>query len=733
MCNKVLMEKNKVTKKIMAAALSVALAGSLCGCGMQDVARAEDTVVEMAQADADNQANLLTGIISTQIGGTTEGVDKEESVYVVADANGATQTVIVSDWLKNKTGSATLTDASDLNDITNVKGDEVYNMAGNKMTWSADGNDIYYQGTTDKELPVDVKVTYFLDGKEMSADEIAGKSGKVTIRFDYTNNEVVETEIGGESAEVYVPFTVMSAMMLPTDKFSEVTVTNGKVMSEGNADIVMGLAFPGLTESLDLDTDKLAENDIEIPNYVEVNAYTNCFELDMTMSVILSDALSDIHLTDSIDLSELDESMDKLTDASSQLMDGTGKLADGVQELSDKTGEFSDGAKKLSDGVNEYTDGASKLADGIGTAKDGSSKLSDGANKLAAGTSELKSGADSLADGAKKLDAGAGELKNGADALKTGAAGLKTGAEQLETGAAALSSGAAQIDTGAQQLAGGLAQLNGAVSGLSISAPSVSASDFEGAISAALADYIDDADTRAAVASAIASSVAGGVNSTISEQMAGTESQINTLKTSVSTLSEGATQLASNTGALKTGAEQVAGGATQLKAGADQLSGGLDAAVAGANQLSGGLSELSAGATKLAAGAGELNSGAGELASGAAQLDSGMSELQNGAGTLVSNNGKLTDGAKELYDGTGKLTDGVNKLLTGANDLNDGMIKFDKEGISKLTEAYDGDAKLVVDRLDATMDAAKNYHTFTSLADGQEGSVKFIVRTQAVK
>ncbi len=725
MCNKKLMGKNRIAVKLLAGVISVTMIGSaLCGCGSANVESAETTVVEMAQNDSESQANLLTNLIATQVGGTTTGVDKEENVYVIADANGVAQEVIVSDWLKNKDGSATLTDATDLKDISNVKGDETYSTKGDEISWAADGKDIYYQGTTDKEIPVDVKVTYFLDGKEMSAEEIAGKSGNVTIRFDYINKQKVAANIAGNEEDIYVPFTVMSAMMLPTDRFANVTVTNGKVMSEGNTDIVMGLAFPGLTDSLSLDKDKLEENNIEIPDYVEVNAVTSDFKLDMTVSVVLSDALSDIHLTDSIDLSDLDEGVDKLTDGASQLTDGTQKLADGVQELSDKTGEFQDGAKKLSDGVNDYTDGASKLADGINTAKDGSSKLADGANKLAAGTSELKSGADSLAEGAKKLDAGATQLKGGADQLKTGAAQLNTGATNLSTGAASLSQGATAVDNGAQQLAGGLSDLNTAVSGLSLSGASVIADD----IAAALAEYIEDETTRNAVAQGIADSINGEINS----QMSGAADQLAALKTSVGTLSAGASQLASNTGALKTGAENVAAGANQLSTGATQLSAGIDSAVTGATQLSGGLSELSAGASKLSEGAGQVNSGASELASGASQLDSGMSELANGAGTLVSNNGKLTDGAKELYNGTEKLSEGVDKLLTGANDLNDGMVKFDKEGISKLKDAYDGDGRLVVDRLSATMDAAKDYHTFTSLADGQDGSVKFIIRTQGV-
>ena len=298
-------------------------------------------LMEEAAASPEKQADLLQNIIATQVGSVGSSVDKEESVYIVADAAGGAKEVIVSDWLKNTSGAKTITDNTDLKDIVNVKGDETYTTKGDDIVWDAEGSDIYYQGTTDKALPVDMNITYYLDGKEISAEDLVGKSGDVKIRFDYSNNATYEAEIKGEETEVYVPFTTMTAMMLPTDRFSDVTVTNGKVMSEGNNNIVMGLAFPGLTDSLDLDREELADKDIEIPEYFEVEAKVNDFKLDMTLTVALSDALSDIHLTDSIDLSSVEESVDDLKDATGQLEDGSKALADGVKTLSEKTGEFS--------------------------------------------------------------------------------------------------------------------------------------------------------------------------------------------------------------------------------------------------------------------------------------------------------------------------------------------------------------------------------------------------------
>lgn len=690
-----------------------------------------NVIMQEASASPEKQADLLQNIISTQVGSTGADVDKEESVYVVADASGAPNEVIVSDWLKNETGAKTITDTSDLKDIVNVKGEETYTTKGDEIVWDAEGSDIYYQGTTDKQLPVDMKITYYLDGKEISAEDLVGKSGNVKIRFDYTNNATYEAEIKGQETEVYVPFTTMTAMMLPTDRFTNVTVTNGKVMSEGNNNIVMGLAFPGLTDSLDLDREQLKEKDIEIPEYFEVEADVNKFKLDMTLTVALSDALSDIHLTDSIDLSNVEDSVDTLKDASTQLSDGSKALADGVKTLSEKTGEFADGTNKLYDGISDYTDGASKLAEGIDTVK--------------GGTSELASGATKLKDGANTLSAGATELNNKVQAISLPDMSGLTAEQKAAIAGQAAADSDGRIAAGAAQVAEGVtSQIAGSISsGIDTgSLESQISSNISGAITnsdlqAGIADTLKNSvvdeegnsllsdDQASAIAGSILSSVSGAVSSDlasgITSNIAGSLGDIPAGITSDATKSAVA-------GAVKNAMTQAAQGAAV--AGAEGVMGQVGSSMSSFAPM---IAQLKEGTAALANGASEVASGASALSEGADKLDSGVGELQSGAQTLVGNNDALKDGAGQLKDGTSKLTDGVNTLLTGANDLSDGMVQFDKEGIEKLTTAFEDDGEKVVDRLGATMDAAKSYHSFTGLADGKEGNVKFIIRTEAVK
>ncbi len=645
--NKEIWAGKKLVIKIVTSVVAVSLVGTGIGVGVVKANNntSKDTEVTTTKKEEKKDSNkdrdkdqeeLLKKVIKTQVGSDDSKVGKEENVYVITDAYGTSKEVIVSDWLKNPQGKDTLKDASDLKDIKNVKGDETFTQGNDgALTWKAAGNDIYYQGTTEKAIPVDVKITYYLNGKEMKPEDMVGKSGKVTIRFDYDNKEKKTVQINNKDEEVYVPFTVMSAMVLPTDKFADITVKNGKVMSEGSNNIIMGLAFPGLQKSLNIDEEELKDKDIEIPDYVEVNAVTSDFSLDMTLSVVLSDALSDIHLTDSIDFSDIDKDMDKLTDASSELQDGTGKLKDGVNTLSEKTGEFQNGANKLSDGIKDYTNGVSTLAGGIDT---------------------LKSGAQSAADGASKLASGASDAKSGADKLASGASDLASGAQQVSGGVNTLSSTMTQMGT---DIAGKIEYLNSQKSGL-------------------------DPTANAATIAVI-------------------DGRIDTLQTILSQLGD------------------------------PTLQGSLNALVTGANDLATGAASLSQGAADLQSGLGTLSSGASDLSSGVNQINSGADQLKSGADTLTANSATLVDGANTLVDGTNKLADGVNELKTGANDLDEGMVKFDKEGISKLTDTFEGEGKNVVDRLKATMDASHDYHTFTKLPDGMDGSVKFIIRTEAVK
>ena len=201
--------------------------------------------------EKNNTLNSATGASNEK----DDKIIKDETVYVLAGADGKVEKIIVSDWIKNALNSSSVSDKSELSDIENVKGDETYTVNGDNMkVWDAKGNDIYYRGNIQKELPVGITVSYKLDGKTVSASELAGKSGKVTIRFDYRNNQYRTVEIDGKEEKIYVPFVMLTGILLDNDVFYNVEVSNGKLVSDGDRSFAVGFALPGMQSNLGNDS-----------------------------------------------------------------------------------------------------------------------------------------------------------------------------------------------------------------------------------------------------------------------------------------------------------------------------------------------------------------------------------------------------------------------------------------------------------------------------------------------
>ena len=211
--------KNKYAIRIIAGMLVVTLVATGTSVYQVSAAKGNNAVTETVEEteETEEDADEVEGLreeLEGSIHISEKEIGKEETVYVIADSSGKEQKVIVSDHLINNEDKETIEDATTLTDIENVKGDETFTQNGNKLVWQADGKDIYYQGTSVESLPVSQKLTYYLDGKEIAPEDLAGKSGKVTIRFDYTNNEKVTATIDGKEEDIYVPFVALSGVVL---------------------------------------------------------------------------------------------------------------------------------------------------------------------------------------------------------------------------------------------------------------------------------------------------------------------------------------------------------------------------------------------------------------------------------------------------------------------------------------------------------------------------------------
>ena len=378
--------KNKIKDRILRLTLGVGVAAAvgMTGCGKTDTSSdsAQTAKTEDAKEAADTQEASKTSDDTQKK--DTEEKDKTETVYVKSDAKGNPREITVQTKLKNTSDGDTIEDYTNLTDIKNKEGDEAFTQnADGTIEWENHGEDITYEGTGSEELPVDVNISYELDGQPIEPEELAGKSGSLKIRFDYKNKTTQTIKIEGKEEQVSVPFAVISTMLLSEDHASNIKVENGKVMDIDGQKLVVGYACPGLTKSLKLTTYEPTE-DIDIPEYVEVMADVTDFSLDFTATIISSGLLEDMDLKDLDDVDEMSDNMKKLEEATDKLSDGAGTLEDGM--------------KTYQTYLDQYLSGVTALDQGAGALESGLQVMNEKKGDLQAGATLLKESLTTLHD-----------------------------------------------------------------------------------------------------------------------------------------------------------------------------------------------------------------------------------------------------------------------------------------------------------------------------------------------
>ena len=846
--------KSKYIVRVVAGVLTIALVGT--GIGATAVFAEKNSTAVTAEADsttdsskdADDIADKLMDSVSLK----DNDADKDESVYLISDANGNVNKTIVVDHLKNKDKKDTLEDASNLSDIENVKGKEKFTQSGDKLTWQAGGKDIYYQGTATAEPPVTQKVTYYLDGKEISPEDLAGKSGKVKIRFDYTNTTSYTETVNGEKQTVSVPFAAVTGLVLG-DGFENIEVTNGKAEVSDSSSVVLGYALPGLKDSLGIKDGDL-DGDVNIPEYMEMTADVENFSMPAAMTFVVN--ASDYVSTDGIDTSDIDDMINDLKDASTQLQDGSKTLAEGTDTLSDglstlqsKLGTFASGVGTLKSGLKTYTDGVSTLSGGL-------NKLNSNVPTLSNGITTLNSSAKSLNDGVALLNATVSakftdsEKKTLLDQVhstlesqkseiekqaQTTVASQKTAIQKQAQSAVDLQKtdiqkqaqstvadqkediekkAQAAVDDQKEQIKSVAAET---VKQQETEIKNQAASAVEQEFTSGKTDYITNEAKKqlASIKPVIESGVKaqfvqkmaeknsaitdydsaktffdqnvgmkdGAAEACVNEQI---DTIINNLAGSVASTAKDASKIAAGEAAYTaasqtageaaytgaslaagtaayTAARQTAGEAayagaslaatTAAYTGASQaattaaytgaVSGAEQATITSAEQtkatVAASINQKQANGYSLVTGMKALADGTQTLYNSVPTLTSGIKQLVDGSNTLVANNAKLNSGASQLADGTNQIVSGVDQLTTGsktlsegAHTLADGMVQFNEEGINKILDAYNGDLKPFTDKLQAVIDAGEEYQTYSAIADGQTGSVKFIYKLASI-
>lgn len=781
----------RVNKKKMAAAgISVLLASGLL---VGSVEYASHTFA-LSKAAAAGNTKTVTESVNTKAAKKADAskVSKEETVYVTMDANGKKDEVIVSDWLKNAGINGKISDVSDLKDIQNTKGNEKFTQDDSTLTWDAKKNDIYYQGTSDKELPVGMEISYKLDGKEVSAKDLAGKSGKFEMNIKYTNSSKKKVTVDGKETEIYTPFLMATGMILSTDKFQNIKVDNGEVVSEGDNDIIMAYGMPGLKDSLDLagldfgddvtiDTDKI--ND-KITDTVKITADVKDFEMGASYTVATASLFKDIDFGDIDSLDDLDDKMDDLKDAANKLVDGADTLSDGLKTLNSNIKKYNKAIKTLNKSVGTLNTGATKLKKGVGTYTKSADKLfkgvikySDGTKTFAQSTKKYTAGAKALVDGAGKISSSAEQFPasykqfndsltsyvNGVNTLlaeenmtklSSGVNSLKAGVESLDSGLTSAISGVDTINAVAKQLEGTDAKttalresINTTKDAMEDAAKNAATEQEKATYQAqvqlyeSMLNYMDNVQRAGAGLDAATN---GKPDSEAADQNGKTDLKLGlqtmeaaTSKTSTETnLYNGLSALQSSAKTMSDSAATIRGYKTPIL----EASGKINASV---GTLTEAVKTLYKSGTTLTANNKKLNDAATTLTKSSKTVKSGSKQLKANSGTVRSGMSTLAGGTKKLYKATNtlvtttnKVAKGVNKLDNGASKLASGTKEFKEDGVDKLTDTMnsilDGvsDTK---DRAEAVNNAAANYKSFSGISGEMDGSVKFIMTTKEIK
>ena len=412
---------------------------------------------KMAASLAAGMSVVLSAVPVCAAGSENAGnnaVCKEETVYVNADAAGKQKSVTVSEQLKGIQSTGTVADESILEGIKNIKGDENVSQNGNRLTWQAKGEDIFYQGTTEQELPVSMKTVYILDGKEISPEELDGKNGHLEIRITYENHAKRTVSVKGGEETVFSPIVLVTGLILPNKTCSDVRIDNGKVINDGDKNIILGAAMPGLKESLGMKEGEAAEI-LTIPDTLTISADVEDFSMPSTYTVGLTDVLDEID-PDSFDsLDELSDSLAKMEDAALELVQGSKELSKGADTLGSRYAEFDQGIDTMQSGIDVLDAGAASLAAGIAEYTSGTDTLNAGIQtyfgengELSATITEYKNGVNTLLAGIEEYTEGADTLADGVNTYVAGEEKLAEGAKQLS----ALSEGLTRIQEAARIL-----------------------------------------------------------------------------------------------------------------------------------------------------------------------------------------------------------------------------------------------------------------------------------------
>lgn len=605
---------------------------------------------------------------------------KDETVYTNAKSNGEQYQTIVTDHLINEEDEKLLKDMTNLLNIENTSGDEKFTQEGESLVWEADSNDIYYKGETNQKLPVKLNIKYELDGKEISSDEIAGKSGKVKITISFENKEEHEVQINGKTEKMYTPFVVATGTYINNDNNKNIEVTNGKAIDDGSKTMVVGLTFPGMQESLNIDKDTL-----EIPTSIEITMETTNFEMNNIINYTTPKLIEDSELDIFSKLDDIYSKVETLQSASKQIENGAKTLSDGTTTYVEKSEEFNQALNKFSNGVSSANTSYSNIDTGI---------------------KNLNAQVPDLTLGTKSLSENLGAVNNGVKTMSDMLDGSQESMNNLKSGAQSVSGGLTQLST-AMKTTDYTEQINQINKQIATNQNMITTLT---ATTEQLNKVLEDTTLSEAAVQAIKAQVTAN-QSTITTLTADNV-YLNNMITSLNASNTQIEKLKQQVDTLAKGAGDVSKGVNGLL---DQV-GVLNTKIKVLNTSTG---EMAVGANKIYQGTLGLEAGTTKLAQGSAQMKAGLSTINTSSQALYSANNQLVEGAKTIQ--------------SGASELAEGTAEFNKTGIDVICNYVTGDLKNLETRAEKLKELSDEYNTFTKLDDENKGKVKFITIVDSIK
>ena len=611
----------------------------------------------------------LTLLCGMALPAWAEGPVKDETVYILAEPDGTARRVIVSDWLSNPDGEERLADESLLTGIENIKGQETFDGS----FWQAEGRDIYYQGESTEPLPVEMTITYTLDGQDISPENLAGQSGHVRIRFDYQVNRSVSAEINGQTETLSVPYGVLTALLVENDGFTNVEAANACIINDGDRTIVAGLALPGLQQSLNLDSDALS-----LPGYVEMEADVTNFALPVTVTMATSQVFALLDADKLNDTDDLKDSVAELVDGMAQLLDGATQLSDGLVDLGTGANQLADGVTALSEGLNTLIDNNEALVSGSTQVFE--TLLATANQQLAAAGAEMPElTMDNYAETLSALIDSTSEEGIVEQAQAKVEQSVRAKEEQIRAAVtqAVQAEVQAQVEAAVQQ-------------------------NVQEQVLAALG-LTEESYTAARETNQLPKEQAEQIEATIKQQMASEEVKALTAQQLEAHMASDDVQalIAQNT------EEQILMLIQQNMESNDVQ-----------KQIEQSVQQYQATCASLTA----LKE----------QLDS-YNTFHTGLTAYTEGAASAAEGAAQLKDNLPALQEGIDKLQEGALALKDGLTTFDTEGIDKLDELVNVDLEALLSRVRCLIRAAQDDQQYSGMAENTEGAVRYIWRTDAIE